>query len=94
MLGDALFVKRFVAEHSRLYPDRGCSAEAYVRDSCLELESLGPLTELPPAASVIHKEIWEVTRGDYPPTLETARIILKQLSLKSNINGETNGKQN
>jgi hypothetical protein len=94
VLGDVLFVKRFAVDPSPLYPDKGCNAEAYVRDSCLELESLGPLIELQPAASVIHKESWEVTRGDHPLTLGTARTILKQLSLKSNLNGESYGKQN
>jgi hypothetical protein len=82
LLGNALFIKRFVVNASQCYPDRGCNAEAFVRDSCLELETLGPLTGLRPNESVLHEELWEVTAGEYPPTLETARRISKQLSLK------------
>jgi hypothetical protein len=92
--GDALFVKSFVLDDSRQYPDMGCNAEAYVRDSCLELESLGPLTRLQPGGTMVHKETWEVRLGDYPPTLEAARTIVKQLPMKSNLNGESHGKQN
>jgi len=82
LLGKALFVKRVIVNNTQQYPDMGCNAEAYVKDSCIELETLGPLTTLMPKESVIHKEIWEVTVGEYPTTLETARSISKQLSLK------------
>lgn len=94
VLGDTLFVKRYDLDPSQASADKGCNAEAYVRDSCLELESLGPLTELHPAASVVHNESWDVRQGEYPPTLETARTIMKQLSMKPNLNGESYGKQN
>jgi hypothetical protein len=79
-LGNALFVKRFSVDHAEKYPDMGCNAEAYVKDSCIELETLGPLRILKPNETVTHEETWEVIAGDYPPTLETARQISKQLS--------------
>lgn len=94
LLGNVLFVKRFTVSNTRQYPDMGCNAEVYVKDSCLELETLGPLRTLQPNESMTHTEIWEVTVGEYPATLETARRISKQLSLKQKMNGETNGKQN
>jgi hypothetical protein len=81
-LGDALLVKRFTVNNPQQYPDMGCNVEAYVKDSCIELETLGPLTTLMPKESVTHKEIWEVAVGEYPTTLEAARRISKQLSLK------------
>ena len=79
-LGNALFIKRFSADHTQKYPDMGCNTEAYVKDSCIELETLGPLRILKPKVTVTHEETWEVIAGDYPPILETARKISKQLS--------------
>jgi hypothetical protein len=81
MWENALFVKRFSVEPARRYPDLGCNAEAYVKDACLELESLGPLTLLQPGESVTHGETWEVHTGNYPFKLEDARIINRQYSL-------------
>ena len=60
----------------------GCNVEVYVKNSCVELETLGPLTTLKPGAFITLEETWEVHAGEYPETLETARTIKKQLSLK------------
>jgi hypothetical protein len=79
---DALFVKHFSMDRVCKYPDMGSNVEAYVKDVCLELETLGPLTLLQPKESVTHEEIWEVSAGEYSTTLEEARIINKQLSNK------------
>ncbi len=78
----ALFVKRFHVAQAGRYPDMGSNVEAYVKDSCLELETLGPLTFLEPEESVTHEETWEVHVGGYSATLQDARRIGKQLSLK------------
>jgi hypothetical protein len=80
LLKDALFVKRFSSGQAGRYPDMGSNVEAYVKDSCLELETLGPLTMLQPGASVALEETWEVRPGQYATTLEDARIISRQLS--------------
>ena len=56
----------------------GCNVEAYVKDACLELENLSPLTKLKKGDSVTHNETWRVTPGNFPATLETARLISKQ----------------
>jgi len=82
LLGKALFVKRFNVDDTQRYPDMGCNVEAYVKDVCIELETLGPLTTLEPEESVTHDETWEVTTVEYSTTLENARKISKQLSLK------------
>lgn len=82
-LGRALFVKRFSSDDSGNYPDMGCNVEAYVKDVCIELETLGPLTILNPNESVSHNETWEVfTDSEYPPNLEAARAISSRLSSK------------
>lgn len=73
-LGDALFVKRFGVEGGA-FPDLGCNVEAYVWDSCLELETLGALKTLQTGESVTLNETWEVIVGEFPANLETARVI-------------------
>lgn len=77
---NALFVKRFVVGSTGKYPDLGANAEVYVRDVCLELESLGPLTVLNPQDSVTLEETWEIHTGTYSATPEGARLVSEQLS--------------
>ena len=79
-LGDALFVKRFAVDVKGKYPDMGCNVEAYVKDVCLELETLGPCVLLKPGDSITLNETWQVLTGDYPVTSESARKIKGQLS--------------
>jgi hypothetical protein len=79
-LETALFVKRFPIDRAQRYPDMGSNVEAYVKDSCVELETLGPLKTLQPEESVEHQEIWEVHTGGFSTTLEDARIISRQLN--------------
>ena len=77
-LGKALFVKRFSLDESKSYPDMGCNVEAYVKDMCIELETLGPLAKLNPNESVTHEETWEViTDTEYAATIESARAIVR-----------------
>ena len=93
-IGNALFVKRFSAGDSQNYPDMGCNVEAYVKDACIELETLGPLAKLSPTESVTHEETWQVfTDIEHPATMESARAIREGLS-KNNLHGVKNGKQN
>jgi len=73
-LGDALFVKRFDIEDGAL-PDLSSNVEAYVKDVCLELETLGTLKILTTGESVTLNETWEVIVGEFPANVETARII-------------------
>ena len=59
-LAGVLFVKHYDGQSNASYPDHGCNAESYCNDEFIELESLGPLTNVEPGASVVHNEIWEV----------------------------------
>lgn len=61
------------------YPDTGCNVESYVKDSNVELETLGALTTLKPQDTILYEETWEVNIGDYPLTLETANKISRHL---------------
>lgn len=77
-LGEALFVKRFAVEEGML-PDLGCNVEAYVKDVCIELETLGTLKTLNKHESATLNETWEVIVGEFPANVETARIIGRRL---------------
>ena len=77
--GEALLIKRFTMEPEGNFPDRGCNVETYISDSCIELETLGALKVLEPGASMTHDETWELLRGEYPATLESARNLRMQL---------------
>ncbi len=79
-LGDAMFIKYFEVNANEPYPDLGCNVEAYVKDVCIELETLGPLRTLKQGDSITHAETWQVLTGNYPATLESARTISAQLS--------------
>ena len=75
---NVLFTKQFSTSPVNRYPDLGCNVESYVRDTSVELETLGPLTTLAPQDSITYEEIWEVNIGSYPATLDTALAISRQ----------------
>lgn len=60
LFDDVFFVKRFGVRGDEEYPDFGCNSEAFSNHRMVELQSLGPLTELAPKQSIIHTETWEV----------------------------------
>jgi hypothetical protein len=82
LLDNALFLKRFAVERAGNYPDLNCNVEVYVRDVCVELETLGPLVSLKPGESVTFAETWEVNVVNYSSALEDARKISRQYSSK------------
>jgi hypothetical protein len=53
-----LFLDRFGFQPHARYPDLGCNVESYTSGDMLELETLGPLTRVPPNGSVAHTEQW------------------------------------
>jgi hypothetical protein len=77
-MGDVLFTKRFETDSTATYPDMGCNVEAYVKDACIELENLSPVKKLQKGDVVTHEETWQVTPGNFPATIETARAIMTQ----------------
>ncbi len=60
----AVFVKRFERLDGAVYPDGNVNFEMFANEDFLELESLGPLTELQPGQSVAHRETWSLARTD------------------------------
>ena len=77
-MGSVLFTKSFDANRAGTYPDMNCNVEAYVKDACIELETLGPLQRLQQGDSAAYNETWQITTGYFPPTLETARSVREQ----------------
>lgn len=57
-----LFVVRFDYIEGRPYPDLGSCVETWTDPGMLELETLGPLTRLPPGGEVDHHEHWSLFR--------------------------------
>jgi hypothetical protein len=55
-----LFMKRVSILAGARYPDHGCNFELYSDPEFLELETLGPLTELSPGQTVTHEEEWSL----------------------------------
>ena len=65
LLGSDLFVKKYQAagDSPRAYPDFGCSYETFTNADFLELETLGPIANLKPGASIEHVERWSLHRN-------------------------------
>lgn len=62
LLGTDLFIKRCQADAHAAYPDFHCSFEIFTNGDFLELETLGPLADLAPGATVEHIERGRCTR--------------------------------
>lgn len=83
-LSNTLFIKKVPVKETGKYPDLGCNVEIYVKDSSLELESLGTLKTLKTNESLTQRETWEIIAGEYPTTFESAQSISRQLSKTQN----------
>ncbi|MEA3345068.1 MAG: hypothetical protein U9Q78_02280 [Chloroflexota bacterium] len=63
LVGETLFLKGFDVFEEAIYPDNGCTVEAYTDNRFLELETLGPLAYLEPGESTTHMEYWYLFGG-------------------------------
>jgi hypothetical protein len=82
LLNGEAFVKQAQADSTRSYPDFGCSFETFTNNEFLEIETLGPLTQVQPGKSVEHVEHWSLHRGIRPADFsdgELDRILLPLL---------------
>jgi hypothetical protein len=70
-----LFTKRILDEIAGEYADPGAVGQVFSDHTFCELESLGPLVELKPGASVTHWETWSVVEC---ASLEEAWTILEE----------------
>ncbi len=63
LLRGEMFLKQAQADPAKQYPDFGCSFETFTNGDFLEMETLSPLTKVPPAGSVSHVEHWNLYRN-------------------------------
>ena len=63
LLNGELFLKQYRPDPSRTYPDFGCSFETFTNAEFLEIETLGPMTKIPPSQFVTHVENWSLHKG-------------------------------
>ncbi len=66
VLNDEVFVKRTQANPSEAYPDFGCSYEEFTNNE-LEIETLGPMTKVPPGKTAEQVEHWSLHRNVHGP---------------------------
>lgn len=72
-LGTDVLVKRFEWIEGAVYADGGVNLETFTNEEFLELETLGPLVDLEPGASVTHEERWLLFR-DVPECTTEADV--------------------
>jgi hypothetical protein len=83
-LDGVLFRKTFDVHAGLPHPDNNCNAEMYCNDQFVELESLGPLTTLPPRASIDLVETWELDNDiDSLPENVKRLIMISERALAS-----------
>ena len=63
VLNHEVFVKRTTPDPGKIYPDFGCSFETFTNNDFLEMETLGPLTKVPPGHTVEQVEHWALYRN-------------------------------
>ncbi len=63
LLNGTLFAKRARAFPEADYTDFGCSFQIFTNRDFMELETLGPFTELAPGGSASHSEEWSIHRN-------------------------------
>jgi hypothetical protein len=63
LLNGEVFVKRTTADPNGKYPDFGCSFETFTNNEFLEVETLGPLSNVEPGKTVELVEHWGLFRN-------------------------------
>ena len=63
LLNGEVFIKRTKADPGKTYPDFGCSFETFTNNEFLEIETLGPMTKVPPGHTVEQVEHWQLFRN-------------------------------
>jgi hypothetical protein len=63
VLNGEAFIKRAQATPGETYPDFGCSFETFTNNQCLEMETVSPMTKLPPGKTAEQVEHWSLHRN-------------------------------
>lgn len=66
-INNNLFVKKFSYDPKAEYPDKGCNTAVFTNAAILELETMGPIVNIPPGGYVEHVERWLLFKGVESP---------------------------
>ena len=86
ILNGEAFLKRAKSDPTKTYPDFGCSFETFTNNEFLEIETLGPMTDVRPGQTVEHTERWALFRDVRPNSLtdvELDRVLIPSLKAAS-----------
>jgi hypothetical protein len=82
-INGTLLVKKAAFDPTAIYYDSGSSSECYCDHRFLELETLAPVSTIPPNGSVSHTETWEVFENvDFSPDEATTQALVEALGLE------------
>jgi len=87
LLNGQAFVKRATADPHKTYTDFGCSFEIFTNNEFLELETLGPKTNVEPEGTVEQMELWGLFRDVRATELndeELTRVVTPLLEALAN----------
>ena len=82
LLNGEAFIKRTKADPTKTYPDFGCSFETFTNNEFLEIETLGPMTNVQPEHTVEQVEQWGLYKNVKPAAItdeELTRIVTPML---------------
>ena len=74
LLGSDLFIKHYEADPKRAFTDLGASFETFTNADFLELETLGPVTDLGTGQSLQHVERWTLHKNVHIPEWTDATL--------------------
>ncbi len=75
----AVLIRRFQPLPGQPHPDLGCNVETYIGSRFVELELLGPLTELAPGATIQLTERWQVLAAEPIASLADLRALAERI---------------
>jgi hypothetical protein len=78
-LNGEILIKKFEYKPGAIYPDFNSNNEIYINGNFLEIETLGPLTKIPPHGSVEHTEHWTLAKGQVDESEESIDEVILPL---------------
>ena len=82
-LNGILFVKQAEFQAQAEYYDYGSSSESYCNDQFIELETLAPISKIPPGGTATHIETWNLYKYiDRPQNESNVHALAEKLGLE------------
>lgn len=81
LLGSDLFLKQYLAEPGKTYPEFFCSFQTFTNADFLELETFGPIVKLQPEETVELTEHWSLHKNINIPSFTDANVDAALLPL-------------